>query len=237
MKIIEKVRKLLELAGNNPNENEAAAAIEKAHEILARHNLSMETVEGYQPEEKEDDERGMLNTETKYSEKYYKWLWSAVAEAHFCSMFSLRPNPKMRQTIYTVVGRRVNTVVATQLALYLCQTVKRLANEAALNADRTDHAYKNAFIAGCCLRLYHRVLDLKKKAPVGTTGNALIVLDNNEQKRNAAFIQAAGINLIQGRKRKASAMDSQGLYDGKQAAEKVSLHQQLNKGEAPKQLH
>ena len=41
-KIIERIRKLLALAGNNPNEAEAALAMEKAQAELALHNLSMQ---------------------------------------------------------------------------------------------------------------------------------------------------------------------------------------------------
>lgn len=38
-KIIEKVQKLLELAGNNPNENEAQAAMLKAQQLMAKYHI------------------------------------------------------------------------------------------------------------------------------------------------------------------------------------------------------
>lgn len=40
-KIVEKVQKLLNLAGNNPNENEAKAALLKAQKLMAEYNISM----------------------------------------------------------------------------------------------------------------------------------------------------------------------------------------------------
>jgi hypothetical protein len=224
-KIIEKVRKLLELAGNNSNEHEAAAAIEKAHEILALHNLSIETVEGYAAES-EDEERGIEATVTNYSEKYYAWVWNAVAKAHFCTMFSQRPSKVKRKTIMSIVGRRVNAVVAAQLAMYLSETMKRLANEAAKKAGRTDHAYKNAFIAGCAWRLCDRLEQIQKKPPVGKTSNALVVLDANEQAKNDAFLSAAGFNITQ-RKAKQVRHDFQGFNDGDEAGRDISLAQQL----------
>ncbi len=224
-KIIEKIQKLLALAGS-ANEHEAALAIEKAHEILAAHNLSMETVEDYTPEEPEDEERGMMHTETKFSEKYFAWIWASVAEAHFCTMFSRRPDPKLRRTIYTMVGRKVNTVVATQLAMYLCQTVKRLSNEAAKESGRKDHAYKNAFIAGCSDRLSSRVMAMARKAPVGQTTNALVVLTQDEQKRNSDFLVELGLRIRE-RKSKETKIDPEGYVDGLSAGDKVSLNQQL----------
>ena len=37
--VIAKIQKLLALAGNNPNENERNAAMERAHRMLAQHNF------------------------------------------------------------------------------------------------------------------------------------------------------------------------------------------------------
>lgn len=38
-KLVEKVKKLLKLAGNNPSQEEANAAYAKAQELIAEHNL------------------------------------------------------------------------------------------------------------------------------------------------------------------------------------------------------
>jgi hypothetical protein len=226
-KIIERVRKLLELAGNNPNENEAAAAIAKAHSILAEHNLSLETVEAYEPEDRDEAERGRLDTETNFSEKYYQTLWMGVADAHFCEMFLYRPNPRKRMTRYSLIGRKINTLVATQLAMYLCQTVRRLASEEARRYGDTSHAFKNAFIAGCCDRLWVRLKQMKKEAPVGATSNALVVLNDKEQERNRALIAEMGIK-IRTIKTRDSNLDSNGYHRGLEAGDKVSFAQQLH---------
>jgi hypothetical protein len=44
-KLIERIRKLLALADNNPSESEAAAALERASAIMAEHNLTMAHVD------------------------------------------------------------------------------------------------------------------------------------------------------------------------------------------------
>lgn len=43
-KVIERIRKLLALAGNNPNEHEAASAAARAQELMLQHDLTMESV-------------------------------------------------------------------------------------------------------------------------------------------------------------------------------------------------
>ena len=48
--IMNKVQKLLALAGNNPNENEAQAAYAKAQAIIAEYNLDMSKAEGKEVE-------------------------------------------------------------------------------------------------------------------------------------------------------------------------------------------
>ena len=44
-KIIEKIKNLFDLAGNNPNENEAMAAALKAQELMAKHNISASQID------------------------------------------------------------------------------------------------------------------------------------------------------------------------------------------------
>lgn len=51
-KIIEKIRNLMDLANNNPNENEALAAALKAQQLMAKYNVHMENLEREDPEER-----------------------------------------------------------------------------------------------------------------------------------------------------------------------------------------
>lgn len=51
--IISKIEKLLSLAGNNPSEAEAQAAMLKAQQLMAENNISMETVKGSDPTKNE----------------------------------------------------------------------------------------------------------------------------------------------------------------------------------------
>ncbi|QJD54355.1 hypothetical protein [Aminobacter phage Erebus] len=234
-KIIERVQKLLALAGNNSNENEAAAAIEKAHAILAEHNLSMMTVEQHRGRggSSEEEERGAMPTDTNFSERQFGWLWSAVAQLNYCKCFQQRPDPKKRQTFYTIVGRKVNAIVATQLAMYLCQTIRRLANDEAKRLGRTDHAFKNAFLAGAAGRLHARLVEMREQEKVQGAGNALVLWSGDEQEKNEQFIKdMLKIDLKQS-KSHPSKYDRSGYALGQEAGDRVSLADQIGSKVAP----
>lgn len=222
-KIIDRVQKLLALAGNNANENEALAALEKAHAILAEHNMTMAEI-GDRPEtQSADQQRDSLNTNTNMPERYNRWVWYAVAQANSCLMFSFRPNPKKYQTIYTLVGRRVNIVVATQMALYLCQTMKRLATEHCKQESRKDFNYKNAYLTGMALRLVQRINEMK-----ATHGNALILWSGAEEKANAAHVeQEMKVKLKEKKAVTHIRYNAKAMHAGSRDADKVSLVQQV----------
>lgn len=54
-KIEDKVRKLIKLAADNPNVNEAAAAMARAQEIATRHALNLDDLTSEEPEEDDGD--------------------------------------------------------------------------------------------------------------------------------------------------------------------------------------
>ena len=225
-KIIERVQKLLKLAGNNTNENEALAALEKAQAILAEHNLTMAEIGELPEAESEDQKRQRFDTETNMPERYNRWIWNAVGKANGCYVVSCRPNPKAYRTIYTMVGRRVNTIVATQMALYLCQTMKRLCNEAAKAEGRKDFPWKNAYLVGMASRLCQRIAEMRIKQEQQTTGNALVLWSAEEDKLNRAFAETV-FSKLSTVKKTSVRYNGAALAKGGQDANKVSLVQQV----------
>lgn len=136
-KVVDQVRKLLNLAAKNPNENEAAAATAKAMSLLAAHNLDMATVgQGGEDGRREDArQRGGMYT-------YERDLWRSVAQLNFCWHFPTREfhrdkRGRRRVTFHhRLVGRVVNTTSTRVMAQHLQQTIERLCR--ARLAD--DHA-------------------------------------------------------------------------------------------------
>src|SRR3979490_353217 len=81
-RLAERIKKLLALAGNNPSEAEAAAALERASAIMAEHNLTMTEVETFGS----GDER-VQDQYTSGDDDPQTWarmLWDAVAQLNFC---------------------------------------------------------------------------------------------------------------------------------------------------------
>jgi len=145
---IRKIEKLLALAGNNPNEAEAAAAMAKVQELLAQYNLDMASV-GDAPADKS---RG----DVRLKGGLYKWqrsLWQSVAELNFCMYWATTEMDYTKQAVYKdvngerrmgrktfkhkVLGRKVNVVSTQIMAEYLEQAIERLVRDR-LNQDHTQ---------------------------------------------------------------------------------------------------
>jgi hypothetical protein len=124
--VIEKVRKLLALADNNPNEAEAEAAANKARELLEAFNLDMahiskESGNGYSPRDKRILNGGLYN--------WQRDLWHMTAQLNFCKYWYIRGTTKGSQYKHELLGSKANVISTTLMAGYLQGTVERLARE------------------------------------------------------------------------------------------------------------
>ncbi len=61
--VIEKVKKLFALAGNNPSEKEAESAMLKAQELLLSHDLSIGDVDAFDEPAQKEVVEGALNSD------------------------------------------------------------------------------------------------------------------------------------------------------------------------------
>lgn len=191
---IDKVKKLLALANNNPNEHEAAVASAKAMEILEAFNLDMATLSGTR-------EGAGQRQDRKLKGGLYGWqrgLWKACAELHFCMYWSIKGLQKGSAYEHRILGRKENVVGAQVMAEYLQQTVERLAQ----NWSK-EEGFKSVFVKeaiayreGMARRLTNRLyqlrrekLDAERRAQAehpNTGGTALILASvvQNEQDLN-----------------------------------------------------
>lgn len=144
-KIVERVQKLLTLAANNQNAEEAASATSKAQELLAAYNLDMAAVEeaaGKRSGKREDAKlKGGVY-------EYQRDLWRAVAHLNFCLYWTQKTGEWgerrkrdewsgemvtrkvwLRGYQHRIVGRMVNTAATKAMASYLEQAIERLLRE------------------------------------------------------------------------------------------------------------
>lgn len=169
-KAIDKVRKLLALAGSS-NEHEASLAADKAHAILAEYNLSLVDVET--KDISSATPVFIIDNEVVMD----SWPWrrqiaAGVAQLYFCTYYyTMFHQDGKRLDMHNFVGEQHNTEVAKMMFRYLVDTVVRLANEsAAENKVPTKEriTYTRAFQWGCTGRLGARLRDRIKTAKEGT---------------------------------------------------------------------
>lgn len=191
--VIDKVRKLLALAGNNPNEAEAAAASAKAMEILASYNLDMAVVEQGGATGKRED--------TYLSGGLYQWqreLWYHVAELNFCMYWWMSGQRKGNRYQHRILGRKENVIGAQIMAEYLQTTIERLAREKAGDGSKYFIRSMIAYREGMADRLTERLEEARRaaeheeaakareRAAQGDTSMALVVLDDVRMREHAA---------------------------------------------------
>lgn len=231
-KVIDKIKKVLALASDNPNENEAALAAERAQAMLAQHNLTMEDIFKSDKAEVEIiiDQESVTN-----SNPWFRRLAAAVAKLYFCEYyFTPFKQGKQSKNQHNFVGMRHNVEVAKHMFEYLHTTVNRLAQEGSRKVPPSEKSpYRTTFRVACTDRLRQRMMEMIDKARKGETktetGDNLPVLasvyDQHEQ-RNIEHIQKH-VGLLRVRKSKVSILHGQGLQDGDSAGKNISLATQI----------
>ena len=158
--VIEKVRKLMALADNNPNEKEAEAAADKARKLLEAYNLDVaivgRTTNKFAPRQEQKIRGGL-----------YKWqrdLWHGTATLNFCRYWYIRGLKAGAKYEHQLLGSKVNVLSATLMAEYLQDTVERLArNWVQANRPGQSIFIKEAiaFREGAAARISNRLWTLR----------------------------------------------------------------------------
>lgn len=128
--VVEKVRKLLNLAAKNTNAEEAASATAKAQELLSAYNLDMAVLEQGGAESGAREEARVKGGMYVYERE----LWAAIAHMNFCFYFTTRENQqrgnrRWLQFKHRVIGRVVNTTATKVMGAYIQNTIERLCRE------------------------------------------------------------------------------------------------------------
>jgi hypothetical protein len=156
--IVDKIKKLLALAGNNPNEAEATSALAKAQELLARYNLSMAQLDQSRGTAKETTEAEGTRTKTKVERSsamftYQRSLWAALAETNFCVYWSTKifhESGIYSTHHHNLVGREENVKTVELMGVYLEQAVNRLCP---YKSGKDVNLWKTGCIERICERL------------------------------------------------------------------------------------
>ena len=182
--MLSKIRKLLALASNNPNENEAAAAAEKVQSLLQDYNLSMADIGTNEdktttPTVDAGGKREKTSHDKAAMYQYQRSLMKVIAEQFFCRWWdgeTFRKDPKGSRRRYFeevgeyvtgryvrthfLLGKEVNVVSAKLLYDYLIETMDKL-----LPYQGMEKRGKNAllWLEGCTERLTERLEEITRK--------------------------------------------------------------------------
>lgn len=143
-KIIQTIRKILELSKNNPSEEEAKSAALKAQELLAKYHLDMKEVESIDVDAVESIEEVRVDIPAK---KWKYRLATIVAENFRCRHFYIG------KSTLVFYGHKTDADVAAETFKYLFNVGNRLAGrevDRVFGATGTSANVYNSFVAGFC---------------------------------------------------------------------------------------
>ena len=119
-KILNKIKNLLDLANNNPNENEAIAAALKAQELMAKYNIELDQLDN--KEETREIVKEVYHQSGKHEMKKWKiGLAGIIVENFRCKMYSI---DKQDIVFY---GYKDDAKIALQVFTYLYEIGNKFA--------------------------------------------------------------------------------------------------------------
>ena len=145
--ILKKIDKLLALAGNNPNENEAISAALKAQELMAKHNIELAEVQGAESGQEITKETYTPKKSSHYVSKWKYSLSQIIAKNFCCKTYSLG-----RDAI-VFYGYEKDAKIAQQVFGFLFETGNKLADKyyrKCKKAGRETKGILNTYLSGFC---------------------------------------------------------------------------------------
>ena len=143
-KIIQTIKKVLELSKNNPSEEEAKAAALKAQELLAKYHIDMSEVEDIDIDKTED----IVELSVDVPSKKWKYkLAQIVADNFRCKHFYYG------KKVVVFYGHKTDAEVAAETFKYLFDMGNRCAGrvvDKVFAQTGTSAGVYNSFVAGFC---------------------------------------------------------------------------------------
>ena len=146
-KILEKIEKLLALAGNNPSENEAISAALKAQELMAKYTIELADLEGKSLEQNIVEETYTPKANCHYVRKWRYTLSQIIAKNFCCKTYSIN-----RDAI-AFYGYEKDAKIAVEVFKFLFETGNKLANRYYLKCKKEGRDTKgvlNTYLVGFC---------------------------------------------------------------------------------------
>jgi hypothetical protein len=229
-KVMDRVRKMLNLANNAAaSEGERDNALRMAHNILAKHNMTMSQVDldGGKPVE------GREHTVVKVKNKMWMTqVANSVAKLFFCNVFMSKRHDGIDLTF---IGRQSNVATAKEMAIYVIESIRKEGQRRA----KGDSQWHLSFNKGAAYRIHERCDELRRSAEqastTASTGTALVLASvyETERKANEDYIsKSMGITLSKSKPGRQSNVNGSAFGAGREFGGTVSLNRQVGGGSA-----
>lgn len=228
------MKKLLALT-ESTNEHEAMSAARKLHVMLAKHNISLESLNTDESSIGEEE----VNTVCR---PWKRRVAGAIASLYFCDFYYVKYSKK---SDYMFVGTESNRMFAVHIFKLVVQVVERTSRiESKAIYGREDCSFVNSFWTGACRRIVSRCEDLMRQAKEGTledeegSGETLPALMDVYKSMNIkieAFLQSEGMDLVS-KPTRTKVTDNNGYKRGVETGNKVQLSRAIQSKQSPKLL-
>lgn len=189
-KLLERIQKLLALAGNNPSAEEAASAMAKAQSLLADYNLSIADIAGRSAKDKPSNVK-----DAPVTMRYAAWavrMVAAIAELYMCRVLFTKTG--QRTARYYFIGKPHNIAVAKLFAAKITEDSHSMAGKRRREL-RMPNSYATAFLHSAADQITRRCAKLVYEAKQGnmqgmSASRALVVasLYDQEAELNKALV-------------------------------------------------
>lgn len=232
-KIVDRVRKLLELSKSS-NVHEAASAAEKAQELMTRYEIASAVLASESGHDAEDDEgvmQGLFHRDGKTQLARWKLsLADAICKVNACKAYGQGAD-------LCVVGRPSAAARARTLFLHVSTEIDRLARDAARERGNPGRTWINNFRVGATGEIRVRLdkafekarADMQREAVAqgGTGGVALVRVNDalaklDQRKLDVKAYVASHLKLRSAQSN--ASFDADARREGARAAANIDLN-------------
>lgn len=210
-----KIQHLLELANNNPSEDEAANAMNMARKLMMKYNIQLRDL-------------GTVSS-VSYGEAhtldrdYFKILGHAVKIMTGVTMVYFADDT------FKMAGTRVNVQIAHQLLMFLAEQVESLYKIYLPKgmSKRERAQYRKDFKRACAIRIKDRC-DKARFHDNPVTSRELVVIQNELEKEVEAFLEKQLVRMVKSKTQ--IKLHTKGGRDGLMAGDSAALQPRVNGG-------
>lgn len=219
--ILRKISKLLALAGNNPNENEAATALLQARKIMQKFDIEEREVEGHSENPNTKVKEGV-----GYKKNYYKWeLYLAGGLTNLLPVeMIIKVNNYGKRPVF--IGHTSDVDVVLEMYDYIRKVIGKLGRKQP--NSRTNRSFCLGATATVCERIRKMKEEEERKSYEDKNGveatYALICVDKEKEIIN--YIKDE-YPTLETQKQRSTTIDPRAYQDGRRAGRNINLNKQL----------